>query len=160
MLRKSQHETIHELSKIGYSQRTIARMLGVDRKTVWRHLQKEQWKEYQRPVRGDVLIEPFHDWTLARAKEVNYNASVLFRELKLKGYTGSYETVKKCVFPLRSLQNKASVRFETPNNLRWIGEVLTHGLTIYRYMFTFLSWYWGIPEGFFLRLTLMNAFLA
>lgn len=135
VLRNSQYETIHELSKSGHSQRSIARMLGIDRKTVQRHLQKEQWKAYQRSPRGYVLIEPFHDWTLARAKEVNYNASVLFRELKLKGYTGSYETVKKCVSPLRSIQSKACVRFETPPGEQaqvdwgsdhvWIGQVLT-----------------------------------
>lgn len=135
MLRKSQHETIHELSKMGHSQRMIARMLGIDRKTVWRHLQKEQWQEYQRPPSGYVLIEPFHDWVLARAKEVNYNASVLFRELKLKGYDGSYETVKKCVAPLRQRQSKACIRFETPPGEQaqvdwgsahvWIAQVLT-----------------------------------
>lgn len=135
MLRKSQYETIHELSKVGHSQRTIAHMLGVDRKTVWRHLQKAVWKEYQRAPSGYILMEPFHDWLLARAKEVNYNVSVLFRELKLKGYMGSYETVKKCVSSLRSTQSKACVRFETlpgeqaqvdwGSALVWIAHVLT-----------------------------------
>ena len=34
------------------------------------------------------------EWVTKRAPEVNYNARVLFRELREQGYQGSYDTVK------------------------------------------------------------------
>lgn len=50
---------------------------------------------------------------MKRMEEVNYNGSILFRELKAKGYAGSYETVKVFVQPYRPLSLKGCVRFET-----------------------------------------------
>jgi transposase len=58
-------------------------------------------------------LEGEQEWLMSRMKEVGYNAIVLFRELKLKGYKGSYETVKRFVYPYREKQSKACVRFET-----------------------------------------------
>ena len=96
---------------------------------------KKRRKEYQRVPRAYVLVKPSYEWLLERAKEVSRNTSVLFRELKLRGYNGSYETVKKWVSPLRSNQSKSYVCFKTSpseqsqvdweNDFVWIADVLT-----------------------------------
>jgi transposase len=95
----------------------IARRLDLDRKTVRRCLKLEQWKPYERAARTDTLLVTHADFLRERAPAVRYSAQVLFQELKAKGYTGSYDTVKRFVQPLRTaetLAERASVRFETP----------------------------------------------
>ncbi len=43
-----------------------------------------------------------------RAPQVGYSARILYQELQAsRGYTGSYETVKRCVAPLRGVQLQA-----------------------------------------------------
>jgi transposase len=67
-----------------------------------------------------------------RAPQVHYSARILFQELvQQHGYTGSYETVKRFVRPLRETQalaERAAVRLETPLGLQsqidW-GQALT-----------------------------------
>lgn len=114
MVKKGQHAAIKELYEIGTPKKAIARLLGVDIKTVRRQLKKADWGAYQRDnSEYKNLLEGEKDWLINRMKEVEYNAIVLFRELKLKGYKGSYETVKRFVYPYREKQSKACVRFET-----------------------------------------------
>lgn len=114
MVKKGQHTAIKELYEVGTPKKAIARLLGVDIKTVRCQLKKADWGAYQRDNRDyKSLLEGEQDWLTNRMKEVGYNAIVLFRELKLKGYKGSYETVKRFVYPYREKQSKACVRFET-----------------------------------------------
>lgn len=113
MIRQRQYETIHELYATGHSKAAIASLLGIDRKTVRSYLAKQSWQEYQRRAHVVSLLHPFHEWIKGRVAEVDYNASILFRELKSQGYEGSYETVKAYVAPLRVHKPKGCVRFET-----------------------------------------------
>ena len=95
----------------------IARTLDVDRKTIRRCLRQASWQAYQRPVRTDTLLAAHAEYLRERAPKVQYSAQILFQELRRLGYTGSYETVKRFVQPLRealSLAERACVRFETP----------------------------------------------
>lgn len=114
MLSKDTHTLIKELFKKGMAKKAISRVLGCDIKTVRRHLKKEGWTAYQRPPSSDTVLTPYMSWLSKRLKEVDYNARVLYRELRHQGYSGSYETVQKFVSPhrVRHLQ-KACVRFET-----------------------------------------------
>jgi transposase len=95
----------------------IARRLGMDRKTVRRWV-RTQWKPYQRAAKEERLLTAHADFLRERAAQVQYSAQILFQELRrLRGYRGSYETVKRFVAPLRELQLAAEVtqtRFETP----------------------------------------------
>lgn len=95
----------------------IARRLGMDRKTVRRWV-RTQWKPYQRAVKEETLLTAHADFLRERASQVQYSAQILFQELRrLRGYRGSYETVKRFVAPLRELQLAAEAtqtRFETP----------------------------------------------
>jgi len=117
MVHRDKYGAIRELFENGVSKKAIARALGLHVKTVRKYLRQEQWTPYHRePVTGSVL-SGFEDWIKSRASEVDFNASVLFREAKLQGYPGGYETLKRFVRPLRAEQHKmaeATLRFETP----------------------------------------------
>ena len=107
---------IKSLKAIGWGARRIGRELNLDKKTVRKYLRMPAIVPYQRPkpVRRSLFdLEP---WLSARASEVGFNASVLFREAREKGFTGCYETIKRFVRPLRqqmTLAAEATMRFET-----------------------------------------------
>ncbi len=114
VVKEGQHKAIKELYAVGTPKKAISRLLGIDIKTIRRHLKKVDWVAYQRDNSDyKSLLEGHHHWLINRMEEVGYNAIVLWRELKLKGYKGSYETVKRFVYPYREKQLKACVRFET-----------------------------------------------
>lgn len=95
----------------------IARRLDLDRKTVRRCLRQTAWQPYQRPARTDTLLAEHAEFLRARAPQVGYSAQVLWQELRSRGFTGSYPTVKRFVRPLRAVEalaERANVRFETP----------------------------------------------
>lgn len=114
MLKEHHHKIIKELYAQGIAKREISRTLGIDIKTVRRHLQKSGWEAYRRKQKESPnLLREEQDWLIKRMPEVNYNAAILFRELKEKGYKGSYETVKLFVHPFRPLSPKGCIRYET-----------------------------------------------
>ena len=114
MIKEIDYSCIKELYDKGHSKKSIARLLGMDVKTVRRHLQKLDWSPYCRRTAGKKgLLAEEQAWPVVRMLEVDYNASILFRELKAKGYKGSYETVKLFVQPHRPAKSKGCVRYET-----------------------------------------------
>jgi transposase len=92
--------------------------LNLDRKTVRGILQAATWQPYTRAERADTLLAEHATFLRIRAPEVLYSARILFQELRrVRGYPGSYETVKRFVRPLRAAEQaaeRAAVRFETP----------------------------------------------
>lgn len=96
----------------------IGRRLDLDRKTVRRSLRQTTWHPYQRVAVTETLLTAHADVVRARAPQVNYSARILYQELRAsRGYTGSYETIKRFVAPLREVQlqaERALIRFETP----------------------------------------------
>lgn len=98
----------------GESLSGIARAYGLDRKTV------RAWSRrgaYQARVlrAAQSVLDPFRAWLERRAPEVDFNASVLHRELKAQGFRGSAVIVRRAVRPLRAraMPRPATVRFET-----------------------------------------------
>src|SRR3972149_2044729 len=95
----------------------LARRFALDRKTVRRCLRAAAWRPYQRFTRAASVLAPYAESLGERAPQVGYSAQILFQELRQRGYTGSYETVKLFVRPLRADQLSAERtlrRFETP----------------------------------------------
>lgn len=96
----------------------IARRLDLDRKTVRRSLRQTTWQPYHRAAVMETRLTAHTDFVRARAPEVQYSARILYQELRAsRSYTGSYETVKRFVAPLREVQlqaDRALLRFETP----------------------------------------------
>jgi transposase len=95
----------------------IARVVNLDRKTVRRCLRQTEWQPYRRAPAGQTLLSAHRTWLTARAPAVNYSARILYQELRAqRGYTGSYDTVRNAVRPLRIEAAAASLtqcRFET-----------------------------------------------
>ena len=110
-IRRLFHEERVAISEIG-------RRLDLDRKTVRRSLRQTTWQPYRRAAGGETLLTAHADFVQARAPQVGYSARLLYQELRAsRGYTGSYETVKRWVAPLREVQghaDRALLRFETP----------------------------------------------
>ncbi len=110
-IRRLFHEERVSISEIG-------RRLDLDRKTVRRSVRQTTWQPYRRVAVAETLLTAHADFVRARAPQVNYSARILYQELRAsRSYTGSYETVKRCVAPLREVQmqaERALLRFETP----------------------------------------------
>ena len=104
---------IYELKGQGYSAREIARTLGLARNTVLRYLKDpEAIVPKARSLRGSKL-DPYADNINWRISEGLENCVVLLRELRARGYEGSYTILSEYVRPRRrSRQLQATVRFE------------------------------------------------
>ena len=91
----------------------IARAYGLDRKTVRAWGRRGAYVErVARPVVS--LLDPHRAWIAKRAPEVDFNATVLHRELCEQGFTGSVIIVRRAISPLRATERPtATVRFET-----------------------------------------------
>ena len=123
MIREALWQEIHRLFTVErWSKAAIAETLDLDRKTVRTCLAQSAWTPYQRAALMDTLLTAHRAFLEQRAPAVGYSAQVLYQELAQRhGYTGSYDTVKRFVRPLRAAQDlaaRASVRFETPPGLQ------------------------------------------
>ncbi len=116
MLRGRDVEEVVELKRQGLSIRAISRMTGFDRKTIGRYLSAPE----SRPVYGprvavESKLEPFKRYLQERLSAGVWNAAVLLRELRERGYKGGYTIVKDWLHPLRKQAESIVVqRFETP----------------------------------------------
>lgn len=117
VIAEQQWRTIRERRAAGGSVSAIARELDLDRKTVRKALKGQSWQPYRREMPAPTLLDMHRDWLLERARKVHYSARILYQELKHeRGFTGSYETVKLAVRPLRAeaaLAGLTQRRFET-----------------------------------------------
>jgi len=114
---KEQWHAIHERRAVRVSVSAIAREFDLDRKTVRGCLRQAEWTPYRRQISVATVLDAHRAWLEERAPQVGYSARILHQELRLqRGFTGSYETVKLAVRPLRTEANIASLtqrRFET-----------------------------------------------
>ena len=99
----------------GEGVKTIARDLGVDRKTVkrWRRLGRWQPRRGRPRTRG---LDPYLERLAQRGPEVGWNAVVLHRELQGLGFRGSAQQVRRAIRPWRAEARwaaMATVRYET-----------------------------------------------
>ena len=99
---QQQWQAIHERRAAGQRISAIAREMDLDRKTVRSCTLQQAWAPYQREVTGATLLDAHRPWLTERAPQVHHSARILHQELRAKGYTGSYETVKLAVRPLRA----------------------------------------------------------
>jgi len=107
---------IQELKRQGLSVCAIAAVTGFDRKTVRRYLADpvKQPRYGPRPKRAGPL-EEFKSYIDDRLSAGVWNAVVLLRELRERGYRGGYTTLKDYLQPKREAARATAVRrFETP----------------------------------------------
>jgi transposase len=116
VLRGKDVQELEELKRQGLSIRAISRLTGYDRKTVRKYLLQPE----ARPVYGPrpappSKLDPFKEYLEERLKAGVWNAQVLLRELRARGYTGGYTILKDWLQPQREAATTVAVRrFETP----------------------------------------------
>lgn len=112
VITQSQADVIRQMHREGVAKKAIARGLDLDIKTVRRAI-KTEWKRQKRTRHSK--IDPFEEFIRNRCGEVGFNAAVIERELRAKGYKGSYPVVARHVRALRprAAELEPVIRFET-----------------------------------------------
>jgi transposase len=106
---------IHSRFKLKETKKSIARAVGLSVQTVRKILRQKQPRGYVREKQESELLGPHQAYVLQRLAAVGYCAQAIFEELQVRGYRGSYQTIKRFVSPLRKeAEIEATVRFETP----------------------------------------------
>jgi len=115
MIKADLWQEIHSRFKLKERKKSIARSLGLHVLTVRKVLRQSQPQPYQRAKLNSTVIAPYKNYILRRLAAVGYCAQAIFEELRLRGYKGGYDAVKRFVSPLRAEATiEATVRFETP----------------------------------------------
>ena len=114
VLHSDRQDEILQRHSEGQGIKRIAREMDISRNTVRQVIRAGQTRKYERKKIKRRLIEPYETWIKQRFEELEGNATLLYQELKEKGYTGGYTIVRETVQPLRAtLFKKATLRFET-----------------------------------------------
>jgi transposase len=109
-------QQIAELRRQGLSIKAIGAMTGFDRKTIRKYLKQPDASPAYGPreVRPSKL-DAFKPYIEQRLSAGVWNAAVLLRELRERGYAGGYTILKSYLQPQRQAAKVAAVRrFETP----------------------------------------------
>ncbi len=106
---------IQTLHREGVSIRTISRLTGFDRKTIRHYLRDGRAPRYGPRAPRPRKLDPFREYLEGRLRAGVWNAVVLLRELKERGYSGGYSMLLEFLRPRRRAAREVAVRrFETP----------------------------------------------
>ena len=116
---------IHTLKRRGYSDRKIARELGIHRNTVRKYLENPdrllQRNKYHRPSK----LEPFYGNIKAWLEsDQYYTATWIYDHLVPLGFDGSYEIIKRKVKVLHSITSFTDLNLHFNSMTSF---TLTHG---------------------------------
>ncbi len=118
MLTQEQGVEIRVLSRQGKSIRAIARELGISRVTVRRYLSDPEPGSYKPRGARPRKVDPFVPYLQARIEAARPDwipASVLFREIQERGYTGGTTQLREYLSAFKvTVKDDPVVRFETP----------------------------------------------
>jgi transposase len=104
---------IKHMHKQGVPKTRIAAELGLDPKTVRKAIAEEELPEGKRKSGGSIL-DPYKDYIRQRLNRYDLTGTRILREIKERGYPGSYTIVKDFVREVKGAKPKpAFVRFET-----------------------------------------------
>jgi transposase len=114
VLRGDNVTEIEELRRSGVSLCEISRLTGFDRKTIRKYLENPEVPVYGPREPRPSLLDPYADYVDARLAAGVWNAVVLLREVRARGYTGGYTILKDYLQPKREAAHMVAVRrFET-----------------------------------------------
>jgi transposase len=118
MISREEHMEIKVYLKQGRSQRWIAKELGISRNTVKKYIaSKKQEPSYKTRKLTCSKLEDYQlylDTRIAKAAPIHLTGVVLYREIKEKGYQGSYSLLTHYLYYLRGKKEPEEiVRFET-----------------------------------------------
>ncbi|WP_455410110.1 ISL3 family transposase [Streptomyces hiroshimensis] len=95
-------DAVQALTRSGRSHSSVARELGLNRRTVSKYARAHTWQEVvRRPPRKPSTLDPYLGYLQQRWDEGEHSAKILHEELQSKGYLGHYQRVKMAVAPLR-----------------------------------------------------------
>jgi transposase len=118
MLGQEGYVEIRVLQRQGKSIKAIARALGVSRNTVRKYLRSDGPPTLQAPSARASKLDPFKGYLQARVTAAAPNwipASVLFDEIKARGYEGGISILRDHMASLKpQAKPDPLVRFETP----------------------------------------------
>lgn len=116
MLRGNDLQGFMEMKREGLSVRAISRLTGYDRKTVRKYLlEPETAPRYGPRDKTPSKLDAHKPYLEDRLKAGVWNAQVLLRELRARGYPGGYTILKDWLQPQRAAGLATAVRrFETP----------------------------------------------
>jgi len=115
LLRSCEVNEIQTLHREGLSVSAISRLTGFDRKTIRHYLGKGGIPRYGPRAPRPSKLDAFTEYVEKRLRAGVWNAVVLLRELKERGYAGSYTLLKMYLQPRRKAAREVAVRrFETP----------------------------------------------
>lgn len=99
----------------GFTQRAIARRLGISRNTVKKYIEEpERVLATDKPRRRKSQLDAYQENIRAWLDEDDYKATWIYDRLVNMGFAGSYEIVKRRVHQLKAQRQQiAYVRFET-----------------------------------------------
>ncbi|MFD7861437.1 transposase [Streptomyces sp. NPDC059783] len=121
---QSLFEAVQALTRTGRSHSSVARELGLDRRTVRKYARARTWQEVmRRPPRKPSTLDPYLGYLRQRWDEGQHSAKILHEELQAKGYLGHYQRVKMAVAPLRRALPIDEPRERPPSpreTARWI----------------------------------------
>lgn len=115
MLRGNDVNEIIELKRQGLSITQISELTGCDPKTIRKYLDNPKSPQYGPRQPRLSLLDSFKPYLKERMAAGVWNAVVLLRELKERGYQGSYTILREHLQPQRREAHAVAVRrFETP----------------------------------------------
>ncbi len=97
---------IQILKKQGFSLRRIAREVGCAVNTIRRQLAQDAAPKYERKVKRETKLAPFEPYLrerVAAAKPLWIPATVLYREIMERGYSGGQTRVRSFLRTLKSM---------------------------------------------------------
>lgn len=92
--RLERYEAVQQLHQQGWSQREIARELGLGRSTVQRYLRADSFPEMARRRKSTTLLDPYRAYLQKRWTEGCHNGAQLYHEIHQQGYVGSYSLLR------------------------------------------------------------------
>lgn len=122
MLRGRDMQELMEMKREGLSTRAISELTGYDRKTVRKYLLKpEAVPSYGPRAVQPSKLEPHKPYLEDRLKAGVWNAQVLLREIRQRGYQGGCTILKDWMQPQRAAGMATAVRrFETPPGKHYV----------------------------------------
>lgn len=121
--RKANFDKVKYLAAKGYSQRVIARALGISRGTVIRYIAENQVPDWQSDTYRSTQIDPYESYLRKRWKSGCRDVTTLWNELQQLGYTGRRQNVYRFVKrfqkkgPLRSSRQLVWLFLKDPDDL-------------------------------------------
>jgi transposase len=115
MILQEESMQIRFLTEEGVSPTEIGRRLGVSRQTVYNHRARPAGEPFPRPRSGRrSKLDEFRGYVRSRLESFDLCSTVLLREIRAKGYTGSLTILRDFVRPLKAeFARRVTERFET-----------------------------------------------